>query len=56
MWQPVAVTQDCEVMASGLIEGNQYVFRVMAENIVGIGPATELREHVAAKCQFGECG
>lgn len=36
------------------MEGHKYVFRVAAENDVGVGPYVELRQPVTAKSQFGK--
>ena len=56
MWQSVgSVPPDVtEMEAGGLFEGNQYVFRVAAENVVGLGEAVELRDSVIPKSQFGQ--
>ncbi|ESO11832.1 hypothetical protein HELRODRAFT_129646, partial [Helobdella robusta] len=43
---------DTECKVSNLIQGNAYLFRVMAENQTGIGPATELNHPVVAKPPF----
>jgi len=57
LWQSVArVAPDVtEAQATGLFEGNQYAFRVSAENLVGIGEPTELKDYIVPKSQFGEC-
>lgn len=39
--------------ASRLFQGNLYLFRVVAENQVGPGPAVELAEPVMAKLPYG---
>lgn len=36
------------------MEGNQYVFRVSAENEVGIGEPAELSQSITTKSPFGE--
>lgn len=36
-----------------LLEGNQYYFRVSAENDIGTSEPVELREPVLAKCPYG---
>lgn len=56
LWQSVAtVTPDVtEAQATGLFEGNQYAFRVSAENAVGVGEPTELKDYIVPKSQFGE--
>ena len=37
-----------------LMEGNQYVFRVSAENEVGIGEPAELSQSITTKSPFGQ--
>ena len=56
MWQSVgSVAPDVtELEAGGLFEGNQYAFRVAAENVVGLGEAVELKDSVVPKSQFGQ--
>lgn len=56
MWQSVgSVPPDVtELEAGGLFEGNQYVFRVAAENAVGLGEAVELKDSVVPRSQFGQ--
>ena len=36
-----------------LLEGNQYYFRVSAENDIGTSEPVELKEPVLAKCPYG---
>lgn len=40
--------------ATALTQGQQYAFRVAAENDVGVGEFIELTQSVTAKSQFGE--
>lgn len=42
-----------EYLVSPLIEGQQYIFRVAAENEVGVGEWTELTQSVTAKTTHG---
>jgi hypothetical protein len=41
--------------AEPLITGSQYLFRVAAENSVGVGEFTELTASVTAKSSHGKC-
>ncbi|ELT96021.1 hypothetical protein CAPTEDRAFT_34147, partial [Capitella teleta] len=52
MWQAVTETKSFEYTVGRLFEGNEYVFRVMAENAVGIGAAAELRDSTTPRSQF----
>ena len=56
MWQSVSTVPPdvTELEAAGLYEGNQYVFRVAAENAVGLGEPVELKDSVVPKSQFGQ--
>ena len=54
IWHQVFITKDTECMVKKLIEGAGYVFRVSAQNSVGIGPAEELSKSVAAKSPHGK--
>ena len=38
-----------------LVEGNEYMFRVNAENEIGVSDWTSLPEPVKARLPFGEC-
>jgi len=40
-------------VVSKLTEGNEYLFRVSAENKIGPGPAAELSQPVTAKLPYG---
>ena len=53
IWHPVCQTEDLECEAKRLTEGASYVFRVSAQNSVGVGPAEELTKSVAAKSPHG---
>ena len=55
LWQNVAnVACDVtEVQATGLFEGNQYAFRVSAENAVGVSEPVELKDYITPKSKFG---
>ena len=44
----------CEFTVPRLIEGNAYVFRVSAQNEVGVGEPAELDESIKAKSPFGK--
>ena len=54
MWQNVGTTEDSEIEVCNLIEGNQYAFRVIAENKVGSSEPSELRDQVTAKSQYSK--
>lgn len=56
-WQRVGsvdVTEECQYTVPLLTEGAQYVFRVAAENSVGVGEFAELSQTVIPKSQFGK--
>ena len=52
MWQPCGSTNEREIVIERLVEGNQYNFRVAAENAVGVGEPRELAEPVTCKSHF----
>lgn len=54
-WQRDGTTSENTHTAIALIEGTAYVFRVAAENEVGLGEFTELTKSVSPKSQFGKC-
>ena len=43
-----------EITVTNLLEGNQYMFRVAAENDVGLGKPASLAEPVTARRPFGQ--
>ena len=53
-WTKVDDTKSLELTASNLSEGTEYVFRVAAQNAVGVGEFVELQKAVIPKGQFGE--
>ena len=53
MWQSVATVSSLDHTVTGLITGNQYAFRITAENAVGTGEPAELDGVVVPKSQFG---
>ena len=57
MWQNVGTVGPdvLELEAIGLFEGNQYVFRISAENAIGVGEPVELTDTNVPKSQLGEC-
>jgi len=54
MWQNVGVIENTEMEVTHLIEGNQYAFRVAAENKVGVSDPTELTDQITAKSQYSK--
>lgn len=54
-WQAVDTTvKELRYTVTPLNEGSLYVFRVAAENAVGVGPFCELTDSVLAKDTFSE--
>lgn len=54
-WQAVDTTvKELKYTVAPLTEGSLYVFRVAAENAVGVGPFCELADSVLAKDTFSE--
>lgn len=54
-WQTVDTTvKELIYTVKPLNEGSLYVFRVAAENVVGLGPFCELNDSVLAKDTFSE--
>ena len=54
MWQTLSTVEESEMTVSGLYTGNQYSFRVYAENEVGPGEPVELQDLVVPKSKFGK--
>ena len=48
-WQKVGVTDDTSYKVPNLSEGVNYVFRVAAENEIGVGEPVEMANATAAK-------
>ncbi len=53
-WSACTRTSDTTFTAPSLIEGTAYMFRVAAENEVGLGEFTELAKSATPKNQFGK--
>ena len=53
-WTKVEDTKSLELTASKLTQGTEYLFRVAAQNAVGIGDFTELQKPAVPKGEFGE--
>lgn len=51
----VSSTDQLTFKVKRLFEGGQYLFRVAAENKIGIGEYTQLANPVTAKLPFGKC-
>ena len=54
-WQEATKTTDFKTTVTKLQEGNQYLFRVSAENQYGISDPVELAEPITAKNPFSKC-
>ena len=57
-WQKagtVSATEGRQFTVKALDKGQQYYFRVAAENGAGVGEFAELTQSVTAKSQFGKC-
>jgi titin len=52
-WTKVDTSESLEFTITKLAEGTEYVFRVAAQNAVGVGEFVELQKPVAPKGQFG---
>ena len=53
-WTKVDDIKSLELTASKLAEGTEYVFRVAAQNAVGIGDFAELQKPAVPKSEFGK--
>ena len=55
-WMPVQNVDSATVTfaVQKLLEGNEYFFRVAAENEIGVGEAAELFDGIVAKSPYGE--
>lgn len=53
-WTKVDTTEQLTITAEKLTAGSQYVFRVAAENAVGVGEFVELSQGVTPKSQLGK--
>ena len=53
-WTKVDTTEQLTISAEKLTAGSQYVFRVAAENAVGVGEFVELSQGVTPKSQLGK--
>lgn len=53
-WQEVAKIKDLEFIVGKLLEGNQYYFRVFAQNEIGMSEPVEIKEPITAKNPFSK--
>ena len=53
-WSHVRNTEELTCIADHLVEGQGYMFRVAAENEIGIGEFVELDRAATPKNQFGK--
>lgn len=53
-WQRRKTDPSCVLQVTKLFEGNQYEFRVAAENKIGVSDFTQTSEPVTAKMPFGQ--
>jgi len=53
-WQKVDTTEELEMEVNSLQEGQSYIFRVAAENEIGVGEFVELSKAATPKSQFGK--
>jgi len=53
-WTKLEETKSLEITASKLSEGTEYLFRVAAQNVVGVGDFVELQKPATPKSEFGE--
>lgn len=56
LWQHATETAATEATADNLLDGQEYFFRVKAENRYGVGPEVETTEPIAAKWPFNPPG
>ena len=53
-YKQVGTTSGTDFRVGRLVEGNEYVFQVSAENSVGIGDAAELSQSILTKSPYSE--